>query len=148
MNKIKKWIKIKLRKFLEIDTLEYYVYENEKSINKHMLGQNIKNELDHKQINRSINTLHTNISHFQDSVNVLHNTVENVVHIGTNVDINKYNHSWCVICIEGKINIVKFIDLDRGNVMEILSFLKRFEAGKHCIDTPYKEMFFEGMFKF
>jgi len=28
------------------------------------------------------------------------------------------------------------------NAREILDFLKNFEAGKHCIDTPYKEMFY------
>jgi hypothetical protein len=88
------------------------------------------------------------ISHFQESVNTLHNTVENVVHIGTDVRVNERERSWSVICIEGKMNIVKFVDLDSRDARSILDFLKHFEAGRHCIDTPYKEMFYDGLFKF
>ena len=87
--------------------------------------------------------LKVDISHFQESVNTLHNTVENVVHIGTDVRENRgYGHSWAVICVEGKLNIVKFINLDRKDAREIFDFLKHFEAGRHCVDTPYKEMFY------
>jgi len=83
-------------------------------------------------------------------MNILHNTIENVVHIGTDVRENYSNreHSWAVICIEGKINIVKFIELDRKDGREILNFLKHFEAGRHCIDTPRQELFINSMYKF
>jgi hypothetical protein len=76
--------------------------------------------------------------------------VENVVYIGTDVvqHPNNYNHSWAVICIEGNMNIVKFVDLDRKNAREILDFIKHFEAGRHCVDSPYKQMFYDGLFKF
>ena len=71
------------------------------------------------------------------------------MHIGTDVTVNpNYGRSWSVVCIEGKLNIVKFVDLDRRDGMEVLRFLKQFEAGKHCVDSPYKEFFLEGFFKF
>ena len=72
------------------------------------------------------------------------------MHIGT--DVREYNndreHNWAVICVEGKVNIVKFVDLNRNDSRYVLDFLKQFEAGKHCIDTPRKELFYNEMFKF
>lgn len=97
--------------------------------------------------NNTRKDLGNQISYFQESVNTLHNTVENVVHIGTDIRVNERGYSWAVVCIEGKMNIVKFIDLDRKNAREIFEFLKHFEAGRHCVDTPYKQMF-DGLFKF
>jgi hypothetical protein len=101
------------------------------------------------EINKNTrNELKQDISHFQDSVNALHNTVENVVHIGNDVCREPCGHSWAVICVEGKMNIVKFVDLNGKNARDIMHFLKQFETGRHCIDTPYREMFYDGLFKF
>ena len=143
MNKIKNCIWIKLRKFLCIDNIE-----NE--FRKHETKNKYEVESLQYQVNSNYKTLNKNISHFQESVNTLHTTVENVVHIGTDVHYapDNYNHSWAVICVEGKINIVKFIPLDRKDARDIMHFLKHFESGRHCVDTPYKEMFYNGLFKF
>lgn len=93
--------------------------------------------------------LRKRVSHNEESIDVLHKTIENVVHIGTDVDANRTNHggSWAVVCIEGKMNIVKFVDLSRGDIRHVLDFLKQFEAAKHCIDMPYLA-FKEELFKF
>jgi uncharacterized protein YebE (UPF0316 family) len=146
MNKFKNWLRLKLIEFLGVDRLTNI-------LDKHIdNNDNTFSELRNLTYNLNYNTrndLKQDISHFQESVNVLHNTVENVVHIGTDVRRNGYDgHSWAVVCVEGKMNIVKFMDLDRKNAREILDFLKHFEAGRHCIDTPYKEMFYDGLFKF
>ncbi len=145
MNKIKNWIRIKLINYLGIDTLVNL-------LDKHIdNNDNMFTEL--RNLTYSLNTstyrdLGNKISHFQESVITLHNTVANVVHIGTDVHRENTGHSWAVVCIEGKINIVKFIDLDRKDASDILSFIKQFEAGRHCVDAPYKEMFYNGVFKF
>jgi len=147
MAKLKNWIRSKLIEYLGINDLvnlfDKHIDNNDNAFRE--LTNTIYN------LNNSTRRELTNdISHFQESVNVLHNTVENVVHIGTDVTRHpsSVNKSWAVVCIEGKINIVKFVDLDRNNAREILDFLKHFEAGRHCIDTPYKEMFYDGLFKF
>ena len=89
-----------------------------------------------------------NISYNKNSIDRLHKTIESVVHIGTDVDMGlNQNHSWAVICVEGNMNLVKFIDLNGKNIREISSFLKQFEAGRHCIDAPYK-IFYDEMFTF
>lgn len=136
MKKFKRWMRNKLRKFLYIDDLESSLSE----FNAYF--QTSKSNLEYE-----IRKINKNISHFQDSVNVLHNTVENVVHIGTDIR-HEGKGSWAVICIEGKMNIVKFVDLDRKDARDVMMFLKQFEAGRYCIDTPYKEMFYDGLFKF
>lgn len=130
MKKFKTWIKYKLREFLGIDNLE-------------------SNFKDHETFNNiRFRDIEKNISHCQEGINTLHTTIENVVHIGTDVRCNEREHSWAVICIEGKINIVKFVELNRKDGRYVLDFLKQFEASRHCIETPYKEMFYDGLFKF
>jgi len=149
MNKFKSWLRIKLREFLSIGDLE-------SNFKDHETFQNIRFADVEKDINdktsylrKLINNFANDISHCQESVNILHNTIENVVHVGTDVAVNpNYGRSWAVVCIEGNMNIVKFVDLDRRDGMEVLRFLKQFEAGKHYIDAPHKEFFLEGFFKF
>ena len=145
MTKFKNWLKIKLINYLGIDALINL-------LDKHIdNNDNTFTELRNLTYNLNANTrrdLKNDISHFQQSVNTLHSTVENVVHIGTDVHRENSGHSWAVVCVEGKINIVKFVDLDRKNAKEIFDFLKHFEAGRHCVDTTYKEMFYDGFFKF
>ncbi|OHD25263.1 MAG: hypothetical protein A2Y34_03915 [Spirochaetes bacterium GWC1_27_15] len=147
MNKIKQWIKNKLIAFLGIDEivnlLDKHIDNNDNSFKD-------LRSLAYSLNNNTRNELKRDVSHCQDSVNVLHNTIENVVHIGTDVRYhNERTHSWAVICIEGNINIVKFVDLGNQDARSILEYLKHFEAGRHCIDTPYKQMFYDdGLFKF
>ena len=101
-----------------------------------------------ENIKTDIKDLNNRIMHQQDSIDKFHTTIQNVVHIGTDVRYQEYGHSWAVVCVEGNINIVKFVDLDRKDAREILDFLKHFEAGKHCVDSSYKQMFLDGLFKF
>jgi hypothetical protein len=142
MKKIKEWIKNKLREFLGVEVIENNFGIHEKSNSMKFLDL-------HDRITLSNKELKKDISHFQESVNVLHNTVENVVHIGTDVyEQSNYGRSWAVICIEGKLNYVKFIDLGYKDARDIMYFLKQFEGGRQCIDTPRQEMFYSELFKF
>lgn len=127
---------------------------------KNYLGiNNIENKIDnvHSDLKNYVNTTANavkrqsqDIDYNSESIRLLHSTIENVVHIGTDVRQfpNNREHSWAVVCIEGKINIVKFVDLDRKDAREVLDFLKHFEGGRNCIDVPNKEMFYDGLFKF
>jgi len=145
MKKIKNWLRNKLSKFLGIDDIisliDKHIDHNDKTFTA-------LKEFTYNLNYSTRNDLKKDISHFQESVNVLHNTVENVVHIGTDIHRENTGHSWAVVCVEGKMNIVKFVDLDRKDAREVMNFLKSFEAGRHCIDTPYKEMFYDGLFEF
>jgi hypothetical protein len=147
---MKNWLKKKLRKWLDIDTLNSELSNLKGEFSSHNKRNICDLHLLYDQISISHQSLKEDISHFQQSVNTLHKTVENVVHIGTDVrnNINNREHSWAVICIEGKMNIVKFVELAREDGRYVLDFLKQFESGRHCIDAPCKEMFYDGLFKF
>ena len=136
----KVWLKFKLIRFLNIDTIQSNIY----NIQDYMNLNNAKfKKIEHNEI-----VAQDKIRHIQDSVSVLRNTIQNVVHVGSDVYHPPDGRSWAVICIEGKINIVKFVELNRNDAREVMDFLKRYEAGRHCVDTPYKEMFYDGFFKF
>ena len=134
---IKLWAKTKLRNFLDVDKLETVVTNNKAYTER---------ELDSLQ--RLHFTLKQKTNHNTDAIQVIHTTLENIVHVGSDIYENERGHSWAVVCIEGKVNVVKFVELDRHCGMEILKFMKQFEAGRHCSDTPRKEMFIDGLFKF
>lgn len=138
-NKLKARLRLKLRLYLGISSLEEN-FTNYRNNNDYTLTQ-----LDNKLYSHS-----KSISRNKESIDILHNTIESVVHIGTDVRENHYNRedSWAVVCIEGKINIVKFVPLERKNARDILDFLKHFEGGGHCIDTPHKDFFYDGLWKF
>jgi len=149
MRNFKNWLRIKLKDFLDIGNLEsnFKDHETFNNIRFHDIESDTHDK--YSYLRKVINNSTNDILHCQESINILHNTIENVVHIGTDVTVNpNYGRSWSVVCIEGKLNIVKFVDLDRRDGMEVLRFLKQFEAGKHCVDSPYKEFFLEGFFKF
>jgi hypothetical protein len=150
MSKIKLWLKTKLKKYLELDNLELEFENHKNRFNNHEKSNNTLIDQLIGWMNNIRRDLSNDISHFQDSVNVLHNTVENVVHIGTDVKEPKYNNekSWAVICVEGKLNLVKFVSLDARNARDLIQYLKQYEGGRHCIDTPYSEIFYDGLFKF
>lgn len=147
---MKQWLKTKLKKFLEIDSLESKFLDQINKFENHEKSNQFQINNLSDWINTRNKELKNEISHFQESVNTLHNTVENVVHIGT--DVRQYpdnhSHSWAVVCVEGKMNIVKFVDLDRKDAREIFDFLKHFEAGRHCVDAVPNRYFYEGLFKF
>ena len=144
MNKIKSWIRNTLIKFLSIDKLNesFTTHETVTNIRLRDIDWNLET------VDKDIKYLTKEVNHFNQSIDAIHRTVENVVHIGTDVYKENQGHSWAVICVEGKMNLVKFVDLNRQDGRDVLDFLKRYEAGRHCIDTPYKEFFYDGLFKF
>ena len=135
MNKFKNWLRIKLKDFLNIGNLESNFKDHETFNN--IRFSDIEKDINDKTsyLRKLINNSTNDISHCQDSINAIHNTIENVVHIGTDVHYNGRTHSWAVVCIEGNMNIVKFVDLGRNDARSILEYLKHFEAGRHCIDN-------------
>jgi hypothetical protein len=129
--KLKTNIKNKIKEWLGITELNVKLNAYKESNN--LYAKYLKNE----------------ISNNSEAITSIHRTLENVIHIGTDVRPNQYDaHSWAVVCVEGKMNLVKFIDLRNQDGREILQFLKRYEAGRHCIDAPCSGVFYDGLFKF
>lgn len=60
------------------------------------------------------------------------------------IDYHEKSPSWAVICLRGKPETVKFIQLDTKTIMDIRRFLSQFTKNEPLIDHPmgmYKEVF-------
>lgn len=132
-NKLKEKLKLKLIHWLEIDKLN----TTTKDLN-HSIADNSR---DIHLLRKSYRTDYNDLDNKYDS---LHRTIQSVVKMGADIDLQpKHNNrtgSWAVVCFErGKTNIVKFIDLDcQGrNGHEMFDYLKRFDASRNIIDTPF-----------
>lgn len=146
-NKLKIKLKYKLMNWLEVEKLQKdykeYIENNNTNINdcRYLIKSNWE------AIERNFNSLNkrcVNIDiHREEQINALNRTLQSVVSIGTDVDNapRDYNKSWAVVCIEGRYNIVKFIDMQGQDYRYILDFLKQFECSRRVVDAPYKQMF-------
>lgn len=121
--KLKEIIRNKLVSFIMLDKIQ-----------EHLLSE--INRLDRADINN------------REDINILHNTIRNVVSVGADVVPNVINgeRSWAVVCIEGNYNIVKFIDLHGADYREILNYLKQYEGSRMVVDAP-RFTYFEDAFK-
>lgn len=132
-DKLKNKIKVKMIKWLELDTFkeDYKQYIN-------------KNEKDKYNFKNSINsTINNTYNEHSEQINALNRTLQSVISLGVDIKPNMYtkDRSWAVVCIEGKYNIVKLIDMQGQDYRYILDFLKQFECSRKVIDAPCKQMF-------
>ena len=69
-------------------------------------------------------------------------TMNEICDIGVDIGFKDEYHNWAVICIHGRTEFVKFIQLGQNDIYSVAKFLKQFEYSKHRIDSPlgYKEM--------
>lgn len=133
MKKIKLWIKEKLKNYLGMISLEED-FEFYKKLHDFETDRDRKYAL---KVESKTN----------DAIRALHTTLESVVSIATDVQPFERSGSWAVVCVEGRVNRVQFYALGSRDAQEVFSFLKSFEAGRHCIDSPMK-FFKDGLFKF
>ncbi|MEK4006540.1 hypothetical protein [Paenibacillus sp. FSL H3-0333] len=123
-DKLKMNLRNRLKSILGVTDLE-----NELTNFKRTTGSSLNRQ------EEEIKLIHKHIQNSNIKIETLHNTLSNVVSMGS--DITPYEgNSWAVVCIEGNHNIVKFFDLSRQDGREMLRMLKSFEGGKYVNDTP------------
>lgn len=112
---------------------------------KKILYNILQNKNNINQANYNIKNNEENIKNNEENIDILHNTMRNVVSVGADVVRgNNRDRSWAVICIEGNYNIVKFIDMHGADYRYILDFLKQFEGSRMVIDAPPFAYFEDG----
>lgn len=75
-----------------------------------------------------------------------HKFMNTICDVGT--DIGFYNdHSWAVICIHGKMDYVKFVDMNQADIRTIANFLKTFEYSNRVTDSPIHKLAIEDMIR-
>lgn len=72
-----------------------------------------------------------------------HKFMNSICDVGTDVGLYSPDHSWAVICVHGKMDYVKFVDMSQRDIMEIAYFLKRFEYSNRVTDSPLSKLIIE-----
>lgn len=127
-NNLKNKLRVKVIDWLKLDRIDELterIHKDELSYSKFVYD--MEKDLDEKG----------------NQIEALNRTLQSVVSLGADVVRNEYKHngSWAVVCIEGKHNIVKFINLYGADYRYILDFLKQFECSRRVIDAPPGVMF-------
>lgn len=65
-----------------------------------------------------------------------HKFMNSICNVGTDVGFRSNDHSWAVICVHGKMDYVKFVDMHQSDIRTIVSFLKNFKHSNMVTDSP------------
>lgn len=65
-----------------------------------------------------------------------HKFMNSICDVGTDVGFRSNDHSWAVICVHGKMDYVKFIDMHQSDIRTIVNFLKNFKHSNMVTDSP------------
>ena len=71
-----------------------------------------------------------------EEMNLLYQSITNV-----GVDVDRNGHSWAVICIDGRPEYVKFVNLTGAEARDIKSFVNQFGKKKVMVDSPFRSTF-------
>lgn len=72
-----------------------------------------------------------------------HKFMNSICDVGTDVGLYGKDHSWAVICIHGKMDYVKFIDMSHNDIQTIANFLKTFKYSNRVTDSPFHKQMIE-----
>jgi hypothetical protein len=85
------------------------------------------------------------ISESQALLSDCHKFMNSICDVGTDIGFRSNDHSWAVICIHGKMDYVKFVDMGQKDIQSIANFLKNFEYSNRVTDSPLNKRWIEDM---
>lgn len=65
-----------------------------------------------------------------------HKLMNSICDVGVDVGYHTDDHSWAVICVHGKMDYVKFVDMRQSDIRTIVEFLKHFKYSNMVTDSP------------
>ena len=65
-----------------------------------------------------------------------HKLMNSICDVGVDTGYHTDDHSWAVICVHGKIDYVKFVDMHQSDIRTIVEFLKHFKYSNMVTDSP------------
>ena len=72
--------------------------------------------------------------------------MNSICDVGTDLGFKSSDHSWAVICIHGKMDYVKFVNMSQRDLRSVIDFLKNFEYSNRVTDSPlYHKQMIEDM---
>jgi hypothetical protein len=81
----------------------------------------------------------------QDLLSDCHKFMNSICDVGTDIGFRSDDHSWAVICIHGKMDYVKFVDMGQKDIQSIANFLKNFEYSNRVTDSPLNKRWIDDM---
>ena len=83
-----------------------------------------------------------------DLLSDCHKFMNSICDVGTDIGFRSADHSWAVICIHGKKDYVKFVDMHQSDIRTIANFLKQFEYSNRVTDSPLSKDYIEHEIRF
>lgn len=76
-----------------------------------------------------------------------HKFMNSICDVGTDIGYTTSEHSWAVICVHGKMDYVKFVDMHQSDIRTIVEFLKNFKYSNRVTDSPLHRDYIEDMIR-
>lgn len=61
-----------------------------------------------------------------------------ITDVAVDVGFHDLEHSWAVVCVEGRPEYVKFIPLSRADARTVINFLRQFQYSQLIVDSPLR----------
>lgn len=61
-----------------------------------------------------------------------------ITDVAVDVGFHDVEHSWAVVCVEGRPEYVKFIPLSCADARTVMNFLRQFQYSQTIVDSPLR----------
>ena len=61
-----------------------------------------------------------------------------ITDVAVDVGFHDVEHSWAVVCVEGRPEYVKFIPLSGADARTVMNFLRQFQYSPPIVDSPLR----------
>lgn len=103
----------------------------------------LKNEIDESNTTLKIAQSNCNNATRQLKISIQQNEemkkmYNKITDVAADVGFHDENHSWAVVCVEGRPEYVKFIPLSGADARTVMNFLRQFQYSKLIVDSPLR----------
>lgn len=103
----------------------------------------LKNEIDESTIALRFAKNNCNEAALQCQISIQQNEemkkmYNQITDVAVDVGFHDLEHSWAVVCVEGRPEYVKFIPLSGADARTVMNFLRQFQYSQPIVDSPLR----------
>lgn len=103
----------------------------------------LKNEIDESNTTLKIAQSNCNEAARQCQISTKQNEemkkmYNQITDVAVDVGFHDSEHSWAVVCVEGRPEYVKFIPLSGADARTVMNFLRQFQYSRPIVDSPLR----------
>ena len=103
----------------------------------------LKNEIDESTTTLRFATNNCNEAASQCQISTKQNEemkkmYNQITDVAVDVGFHDLEHSWAVVCVEGRPEYVKFIPLSGADARTVMNFLRQFQYSQPIVDSPLR----------